>query len=250
MTTIKTTPVASRAVAAANEAAGEAGEDSIAADELRNISEAINREYPLLEQPAGIVLMEVDPYRLHVYWQLDDEVIQSAADAFGGAGELILRFRELPDQDRPSGGMLTVFDRAVASTSGHMEVGAPDPGRSYRAELGLAADDGGWKSLAKSESVRLPAAAPPRRRTADTLNLKPALPDGQLPAEKAGAIPPADPSLRGGAEDALTPEFPVTEYIVEKDRPASDTNQTVQPDVPEVDDSVPLPPAIPDYAAS
>lgn len=243
-----------------------AAEGPLARADLRAISDEITREFPLTGEQSGVVLMDVDPHRLHAYWNLWSETLQRARADFTAAGyksHLVLRFRELPDQEADahhSGTLpLEAFDRELWDAQGHVEVEVRGAGERYEAELGLTADDGGWKSLARSNRVRMPPAGLSPEPGMETLNVAAALPpadaaeeSGNPPAaEAAEGLPMADdPSLRGGPADVLEPEFPnpvPPERVPTAEFAAA---QQVEPDVPPAPDSYFEAAGFPDLAAA
>ena len=52
-----------------------ATEGPLARADLRAISDEITREFPLTGEQSGVVLMDVDPHRLHAYWNLWSETL-------------------------------------------------------------------------------------------------------------------------------------------------------------------------------
>lgn len=221
--------------------------------DLRAIGDQIAREFPPAGERSGVVLMDVDPERLHAYWNLRAETLQRARADFSAAGQktrLVLRFRELPGREADAHHVgtlpLEVFDRELRNTRGHIEVGVGRGGGCYQAELGLTADDGGWKSLARSDPVWLPPAGPSPEPAMATLNVAATLPP-QGAAEESGSTPAAeieeglpmadDPSLRGGPAEVLEPEFPNPAPSQRPPAAQSAAVRRVEPAVPRAPDS-------------
>jgi hypothetical protein len=221
--------------------------DTLPAEELRVVSDAIRREFPLGETRRGVVLMDVDPYHLHAYWQIDPARLEGARAAFGGSDTtyLVLRFRQLQAPEAPGTSALRAalesFDREVNGPRGQVEVSLWGRGGTWEAELGLTALDGGWMSLAQSNRVRMAPAGPARMTSYAVVNLanlvraagpqpaaqqSPQTGRADLPAPLGDRLPETeagrpgkpvpgevesalfDPSLRGGGPDELEPEFP------------------------------------------
>ncbi len=243
-----------------------AAEEPLTRADLRAISDEIAKELPLTGQRSGVVLMDVDPLRLHAYWNLWPGTLQRAQADFAATGhksQLVLRFQELPHQEtvaHHSGALpLEVFDRELWDAQGHVEVVVRGDGARYEAELGLTADDGGWRSLARSNRVRMPPAGPSPEPGMETQNVTVALPladaaaeSGTLPASYAAeALPMAeDPSLRGGPAEALAPEFPNPASPERAMTAQSAVIQQLQPDVPPAPDSYFEVAGFPDLAAT
>lgn len=225
-----------------------AADRPLARADLRAISEEITREFPLTGEQSGVVLMDVDPRRLHAYWNLGSETLQRAQADFATAGQkthLVLRFRELPEPEldaHRSGTLpLEVFDRELRDARGRVEVEVREGGGRYQAELGLTADDGGWKSLARSNSVQMPPAGPSPEPGMATLNVAAVQPSADT-AEEGGSplaanaderLPMADdPSLRSGPPEVLEPEFPNPAPLEQVPAVQPSAVQRVEPVVP------------------
>jgi hypothetical protein len=183
-------------------------------------------------------------------------------DAAGVKTHLVLRFREVADEADSHQHMapLEVFDREIREVQGNTEVQIWGAGKTYEAELGFTADDGGWMSLACSNRVRMPPAGPTPQPALATLDVSAAAPSvhfaaaanttgahpdsrvADTPGEVAAAdsvtaraqdLPMAeDPSLRGGGPDALDPEFPNPFPPEQALSTELETSKRVQPDVP------------------
>jgi hypothetical protein len=99
-----------------------------------------------------LVLLPVDPYLMYTYWEL-------AANAPPTAGTRpILRFHEYTAAAGP--GISRPFDVDIDLAAGNCYVHLWSPDKSYHADLGLRSEDGGFVSLARSNTVRTPPASP------------------------------------------------------------------------------------------
>jgi hypothetical protein len=96
-----------------------------------------------------LVLLPVDPYLMHVYWDLTSTAPPSAGV------RPILRFHESGEHlpDRPFD---VVIDLARSSWYVHLW----SPNRSYYADLGWQASDGSFTPLARSNTIHTPRARP------------------------------------------------------------------------------------------
>ena len=190
-------------------------------NELSSISDAIAGEFPGNDDRPGLILMDVDPFHLHVFWNEPPESIEAARRVMTHGDEpvhLVIRFRELAAENPPMELNLLpleVFDLELESSHGDAQVRLSGNGRSFEAELGLTARDGGWLSLARSNPVRLPPAAPVKERGFDTWDMREALPPVERISEQlvetqapSTEVPELDPSLRGGGPDELPTRFP------------------------------------------
>lgn len=101
-----------------------------------------------------LVLLPVEPYLIHAYWDLPSRVPPAVG------AHPILRFYESPG--RP-------FDVHIDLTTSSCYVNLWSPGKLYQAELGWRSDDGAFIPVAQSNIVRTPpghaaiaaSAAPP-----------------------------------------------------------------------------------------
>lgn len=189
---------------------------------LRQVSQIINQEYPMVATVSGVTLLDLDPFRVHAYWSLTARDRDRALEALGGqAGHsrLVLRFREVNEGDGQDGtGPRDAFDRPLSGGGGWLEVAVWSPGACYEAELGFTAPDGGWLSLAQSNRVRLPPlgldtreaiglpSPPPVPLTRPSPPAPPAPVPAPLDRDLAESAFP-DPSLRGYGPP-LAPQFP------------------------------------------
>ena len=144
-----------------------------------------------------LVLLPVDPYLLHAYWELPAAPMLSAA-------RTVLRFYEAPlagEESRP-------FDVEVSLGAGNWYVPLWSPEKVYYADLGLRGDDGSFQSFARSNTVVTPAAWP---KDADYLPEN-ALPESALPENAlTNALPEPvdpDPEAADGIEPVAEPEAP------------------------------------------
>jgi hypothetical protein len=96
---------------------------------------------------SRLVLLPVDPYLMHVYWDLD-----STAPPAAGVRP-ILRFHESGDsfRNRP-------FDVEVDLAASNCYVHLWSPNKTYYADIGWQASDGSFTPLARSNTVSTPPA--------------------------------------------------------------------------------------------
>jgi hypothetical protein len=172
---------------------------------LARVSAEIARELSTAAPETHLELTDLDPFRLHVDWELAPQDQARARQLLGPAAQqarLVLRFREV--ESTPERGTATrdAFDRPLDASAGRLEVDVWSPDQSYQAELGLAAADGTWVALVRSNRVRMPPLGPaPLAAVPPTPVLTAATP---LPDEAADL----DPSLVAASADDLEPVFP------------------------------------------
>ncbi len=105
-----------------------------------------------LPEPRGeprVVLMVVNPYLVHAYWDCDP-----AAPRPQG-GRAVLRFHDATGDLPPAH-----FDVDVDLRTRSWYLHLWSPARSYYADLGWAAEDGGFLRIARSNRVETPRAWP------------------------------------------------------------------------------------------
>lgn len=134
--------------------------------ELLDISREISREFAPCpaENRSKLVLLPVDPRRLHAYWHLAENGVslipKPAADE-----RLTLRVFMQPEPPLQTGQIAEEphwFDVAVDKARSRQEVTLPAEAATstYRAAIGLSREDGGFAALAYSNSADTPAPRP------------------------------------------------------------------------------------------
>ncbi len=128
-------------------------------DVLRRISEEIRRSFPDASDENELVLMDVDPRRVHAYWTLNYGDVAEARRTLGEAGRqaaMVLRFYAVADGDAPDAWPGQSFDVEVQGLQSRHYVDVTGDGGRYFAEVGLRAPDGSLISLARSDLLTLP----------------------------------------------------------------------------------------------
>ncbi len=162
-----------------------------------------------------LILMPVDPHRLHATWHVHPDDLAEARRRLGDDGPLVLRLYDATPALPAGSDRAPPFDVAVSGLENRWYVDVWQPGRSYVAELGLRAPRGGLVRLAASRRVDLPSAAP--EAAEDRTFPEPTPPRGGMapatpqPAPEAPAGPeaaPADavPAGTGGDGTAAPPD--------------------------------------------
>jgi hypothetical protein len=135
---------------------------------LLGVSEEVALQFPAPFDETELVLMDVDPRRVHAYWHI---AAQDLAAARGPVGEsspapLVLRVRDVTADGAGPGAPAESFDIEVQGLDGHCYVDLWQGGRAYEAELGLRAPDGTLVALARSNRVETPPGGPAPLQTA------------------------------------------------------------------------------------
>lgn len=128
------------------------------AEVLRAVAEAVRPAFPRPSHATELVLIDVDPRRLHAFWNVSLEHVQEARAelADGGAAPLILRVTAIEEGgERP-----VAHDVEVQGLQSQTYVEIWDEPRRYRARLGLRRDDGTLSALVESNVLALPAIGP------------------------------------------------------------------------------------------
>jgi hypothetical protein len=126
---------------------------------MNRVAERAVSFFPQSPGRTDLVLMPIDPHRMHAYWRIEPRDLEDARARLGDAGadaRLILRLHDVS---------LIDFDGANAHDSFDLEVHGLDNGwylsfwrsnRAYIAELGLRAERGDFASIVRSTHAELP----------------------------------------------------------------------------------------------
>lgn len=148
-------------------------------------------ELPESYGQTKVVAMPVNPYLVHVYWDLDPK-LASPDTPTAGAG--CLRFSDTTTGEPPGS-----FDVKVDLAARNWYVHLWSPERRYVVQLGLSAEGGAFVPLARSNVVETPRAWP----VADVEEQFVRVGEGQQPLK---IVPPPPPALASvPAITALTP---------------------------------------------
>jgi hypothetical protein len=107
-----------------------------------------------------IVLLPVEPYRVHAYWDIAAADLKRVQDRFAENASLqsVLRIRDVtgPYQKTPR----QILEREIDLHSCKCYIPISMPDRVYDAELGLRSNRGQFFSLVQSNEIRTPRAWP------------------------------------------------------------------------------------------
>lgn len=164
----KTRP--SKAKGGARKRAGKsAGETVEALCVLHDAPMALNDLYG----ETRVVAVAVDPYLIHVYWEVTSEELKKARDSLDkdyGQSRAILRFYDVTGRASRSGKAKHAFDVNIDLQSRSRYIDLWGPGGSYVVELGLEIEGGRFYPIHRSNVAQTPRAAPaPRREEAGML---------------------------------------------------------------------------------
>jgi len=159
--------------------------------ELREINIQVSASWFRSPEATHLTLMEVNPWRLHAYWNIDAVDMAAARASLPTDAEepaLILRFTDLPTQQGENVGQS--FDTEVQGLTNSWYVDLWQEGRCYSAQLGLRTTDGGLVLLATSNEVMLPRAAPSSKLDFKQVEVRVPLP---LDLNVQGSVPETIP---------------------------------------------------------
>jgi hypothetical protein len=111
-------------------------------------SDLEDEELPPSPGETKVVLLVVDPYLVHAYWDLAPGKLPYTDF------QAVLRFYDTTEV------MASTFDVAIDLQAQNWYAHLWSPARSYYVELGLIAEPGGFVPLARSNAVRTPRAWP------------------------------------------------------------------------------------------
>lgn len=136
------------------------------AAELRGISNQISAEWFRPAESSRLTLLEIDPWRVHAYWNVAEDEIAAARvrlpHGFGGGGgepALVLRFTDL-SPDTGEAAHHPHFDIEVEGASNNWYIDLWRDAKHYSAELALKAADGTFIALVRSNEVVTPRGGP------------------------------------------------------------------------------------------
>ncbi|MBW2645012.1 MAG: DUF4912 domain-containing protein [Deltaproteobacteria bacterium] len=131
-------------------------QSTLADAELIAVSEEVSSYFPRPISDTLITLMEVDPYTIHAYWNIEPSRIESILDSLrddAPEGSLTLRVHTTLTNSQHSGNGF--FDSEIQGMQSSIYVNVM-PQTPYFAEIGLLRPDGDFFVLAKSNEVVSP----------------------------------------------------------------------------------------------
>jgi hypothetical protein len=140
-----------------------AGPAPFSATELRQISTHITTQWFLPVEGSRLTLMEIDPWRVHAYWNVAEADAAAARASLPAAGRdavLVLRFTDLTPGTSDLAPPHPRFDVEVQQLRNNWYIGLWRDAKHYSAEIGLRAPDGTFVGLVRSNEVVTPRAGP------------------------------------------------------------------------------------------
>lgn len=184
---------------------------------LREVARQVRAAFPRPLRGPELVLIDVDPRRLHAFWTVTPSAVDAAREGLGAA-PMVLRVAESASGDETG----AAFDVEVVGVQGQCYVDVWGDARRYRGSIGIRTEDGDLVELARSAAVTLPRPAPAEERPSAisaaavaTVEDVPAVPAAEdapppPPEEHSAAMAPLAPSTepmsaRSLASDIASP---------------------------------------------
>jgi hypothetical protein len=120
-------------------------------------------DFPKLCGPSRVVLIPVDPYLMHVYWEIDARDIETAGNRLAGKShqlQPILRVFDITNAIFDETKHCGCFDITIDLLAGKWYVHLLDPGRSYFVDLGIKTESGIFYPIARSNVAETPRGCP------------------------------------------------------------------------------------------
>jgi hypothetical protein len=122
----------------------------------------------LTELPAHygytrLIMMEIDPYQVHAFWEVTERDQEEAVARLGADNDVIhwvLRFYDVTRSNAQETTFKSCMDVQVDLVPGNWYVNPPAHDRSYYAELGPLSADGRFEAICRSNIVHIPRAKP------------------------------------------------------------------------------------------
>ena len=126
--------------------------DQPGCDELRSVLDQVSREIPLPASGNELILLEIDPHRAHVCWNIDPDLARPESP-------LVLRVFDITEGGEPSAAA-QAFDVEVHGLQGRWYLDLWRDDRTFVTQLGYRREDGSIDVLAESNQVSTPPAEP------------------------------------------------------------------------------------------
>ena len=120
-------------------------------------------ELPTSYRPPRLTLLEVEPCRVHAYWEITPQDYDAALKRFGPqptSAAWVLRFYDVTYIDFDGSNAHTYFDVSIDTMASGWYVDLWSGDKSYCAEIGVRAPDGRFAPVCRSNFVDLPRTEP------------------------------------------------------------------------------------------
>lgn len=199
-------------------------------DHLRTTLEQVSREQALPSSGNELILLEIDPHRAHVCWNIDPDQAQPGQP-------LVLRVFDVTESG-DAGAASQAFDVEVQGLQGRWYLDLWRDNRTFVTQLGYRQADGSLAVLAQSNAVSTPPAEPAEPVAAgghtdpngkplhtdwpgDRVDVAPTETPAASVAEAVPAEPaPVAPMVVEPPVTLLDPEFPLTDWAARSAEPS------------------------------
>lgn len=166
-----------------------------------------------------LVLMAMDPYVIHAYWEVTpDKLAAARAEMGSGPAQAVLRFWDQANGNRPDAPAPAFFDVHVDLDPRNWYVNLWAANKAYRVHLGLKSADGDFAPLAESNLIRTPRAWPVMRAEENFSRVDPA-------RQRIEPVPAPPMSLHRPGEH--TARQPMPSAVPAPDQPLSTSREEV-----------------------
>jgi hypothetical protein len=194
-------------VVVAPTAAAEGTTDGRAAAVGTSRSADVPEELPSTYGESRLTLMEVDPFKVYVYWELtppDEQAARQGSAEAATAAVWALRFYDVTAIDFDGTNAHSWFDISVDLSPGNWYVDLWAAEKTYCAELGLLASDGRFKGALRSNFLQTSRAGVSSRYEPQMLRVEGAFdtveavepPDDETEADRIPPISLSDVEIR------------------------------------------------------
>ncbi len=149
-------------------------------------------ELPAQYGRTRVILMEIDPYRVHAFWEITPADYEAAIKRLGRQkhpASWILRFQDVTEPNETD--IRSHFDVSIDSTAGNWYVNMPASGRSYMAEIGPCTAQHRFEPVSRSNTVHIPPAQESAHYDPEWLRVE----GGMESVERVSEPEPESPSL-------------------------------------------------------
>jgi hypothetical protein len=125
--------------------------------------ECESEELPGSNEETKVVLLPVNPFLVHVYWEIAANDMEEFGRVFRRPGprvQPVLRFYDITHANFDDTSAPGWFEVEIDLRSGNWYVHLQSPGKSYCVDLGLRTEGGGFRRLARSNAAETPRAWP------------------------------------------------------------------------------------------
>ena len=122
-----------------------------------------SRELSVLSERTRVLLLPVNPYLVHVYWEVAPDDLKEIRKSLGRQGRRarsVLRFYDVTDVVFDGTNAQSMIDVEIDLRAGNWYVHLWSPDKSYCVDLGLRTEGGQFYRLARSNIGEAPRAGP------------------------------------------------------------------------------------------